>query len=264
MANTRTKYDTIGMGYDTTRRADPRIAAALVRLLDPKPGGFYLDVACGTGNYTRAVKALGVDIAGIDQSETMLVAAREKAPEIAWHRGHVVAQPFGASCFAGAICTLAIHHFSDHAAAFREVARVVETGGRFVVLTSTPEQMRSYWLCHYFPEALRRSADQMVSVSDMAELLDRAGLAIEVIEPWSIPKDPIDLFLYSGKHDPRLYLDPSVRRGISTFANLADPAEVSAGVAKLDADIASGAIAGVMSRYENDAGDYVFVAARKR
>jgi hypothetical protein len=31
------KYDRIGIGYDTTRRADPRIAERLLALLQPAP-----------------------------------------------------------------------------------------------------------------------------------------------------------------------------------------------------------------------------------
>jgi hypothetical protein len=45
------KYDTIGIGYDTTRRAGPRIAGRLLALLEPVAGGLYLDIACGTGNF---------------------------------------------------------------------------------------------------------------------------------------------------------------------------------------------------------------------
>jgi ubiquinone/menaquinone biosynthesis C-methylase UbiE len=50
------KYDAIGIGYDSTRRPDLRIAARIQALLEPRAGGHYLDVACGTGNYTITVK----------------------------------------------------------------------------------------------------------------------------------------------------------------------------------------------------------------
>ena len=73
---------------------------------------------------------------------------------------------------------------------------------------------------------------------------------------------PVDLFLYSGKHNPHLYLDARVRQGISTFAKLADAQEVARGLVQLKNDIATGAIARVMARYLSDAGDYQFVVAQ--
>ena len=77
---TRAKYEEIGVGYDATRRADPRIAARLRALLRPEPGWRYLDVGCGTGNYTASLAASGLTMVGVDQSRTMLGAARPKAP----------------------------------------------------------------------------------------------------------------------------------------------------------------------------------------
>jgi hypothetical protein len=44
-----------------------------------------------------------------------------------------------------------------------------------------------------------------------------------------VPKDPIDLFLYAGKHKPSIYLDARVRGGIATFAALAEATEVETG-----------------------------------
>ena len=45
-------YDKIGAGYDRQRRADPAIAETLALALRAPSGGPYLDLACGSGNYT--------------------------------------------------------------------------------------------------------------------------------------------------------------------------------------------------------------------
>ena len=50
-------YDSIGIEYDTTRRADPYIAGRLAHHLALSKGGTYLDLACGSGNYTNALSA---------------------------------------------------------------------------------------------------------------------------------------------------------------------------------------------------------------
>jgi hypothetical protein len=123
--------------------------------------------------------------------------------------------------------------------------------------------MRHYWLNAYFPRAMGRAIDQLPSDRQLQAAIDQAHLRVVVTEPWSVPRDPIDLFLYSGKHNPSLYLDARVRQGISTFANLAEAIEVETGLACLQHDIASGTIAQVMARYASAEGDYLFLVAQR-
>jgi ubiquinone/menaquinone biosynthesis C-methylase UbiE len=256
------KYDTIGIGYDTTRRPDRRIAQRLFELLDPVRNGNYADIACGTGNYTQALHALGVQLVGIDGSCIMLHAARAKCPTISWHLANVTALPFPDGHFDGVICTQAIHHFSDLVGAFREIGRVLRVG-RLVIFTSSRDQMRSYWLNAYFPNAMARAIDQLPSDQQLQAALESTKLRVVLTEPWFVPSDPVDLFLYSGKHNPSIYFNERVRQGISTFANLADSEEVAEGLTRLRNDIASGSIADVVARYSSDNGDYRFVVAQQ-
>ena len=256
-------YDDIGRHYDATRRADPTIADRLAHHLDAIDGGMYLDVACGTGNYTAALATRSGRWYGIDQSRRMLHSAGRKSDLVAWCQGDVAAQPFRGAVFSGAICTLALHHFGALASVFSEVYRVI-TAGPFVVFTATPEQTRGYWLNEYFPEAMERSIAGMPPLDRVQDALSEAGFQLSCTEPYEVQPDLQDLFLYSGKHRPEIYLSESVRRGISTFSVLADPSEISAGCAQLRADIASGRIAAVMDGYRHGNGDYLFVVARKR
>jgi ubiquinone/menaquinone biosynthesis C-methylase UbiE len=78
MTITKTLYDRIGEGYDTTRKADKGIVEKIRTHLDPYPGDPYLDVACGSGNYTVALADQGCSFHGIDVSEKMLCMARSK------------------------------------------------------------------------------------------------------------------------------------------------------------------------------------------
>ena len=256
-----TLYDRIGHGYDTTRRADPSIARRLVDHLQLRPDRPYLDVACGTGNYTAALAATGARLYGVDRSRRMLAAARAKDPTVAWLLGDVAAMPFRDSSFSGAICTLAIHHFRSPRPVLREVARVLRHEGRFVIFTTTPEQTRGYWLDEYFPDAIDRSVDQLPSLEAIRHDLASPGFHTIATDPYDVQPDLQDFFLYSGKHRPEIYLDPRVRAGISTFASLADPAEVQAGCAKLADDIQSGRIADVIAAHRHDRGDYLFIIA---
>src|SRR5262245_34389856 len=118
-------YDRIGEGYDATRRADPHIAGRLAAHLGVSPEGRYLDVACGTGNYTAALASLGGCWHGVDASRAMIAAAERKAPSIAWRLADVEALPFDRGAFDGATCTLAVHHFASIPTAFGEIRRVL-------------------------------------------------------------------------------------------------------------------------------------------
>ena len=151
-------YDKIGIGYDTTRRADPFILSRLLHHLAPVKGRLYLDVGCGTGNYTAAISAAGVRMAGVDPSREMLARAREKSPALTLHNACAEALPFKGASFAGATCIFVHHHMDDPVAAFCEVHRVLGPGSRLVLFNSTVEQMRHYWLGEYFPNSLAQAA----------------------------------------------------------------------------------------------------------
>lgn len=256
-------YDLIGTGYDFTRRADSRIVQRLIHYLRVKPCGRYLDVACGTGNYTLAIAATAnAQIHGIDQSRRMIESAREKSSSMTWCMGSVESLPFAENTFSGATCVLGIHHFKALRAAFREIFRVLASG-QFVLFTATSEQMEGYWLNEYFPDAMERSIRQMPGLESIVKDLKLAGFRSVHTKTYQVSNQLQDLFLYSGKHRPEIYLNPQVRNGISTFADLADCDEIEEGCKRLSLDIQSGRVAEVMGAYSDDAGDYLFVVAGK-
>ena len=43
-----------------------------------------LDAGCGTGRVARELAARGIDVAGVDAEPSMIAAARERSPELAW------------------------------------------------------------------------------------------------------------------------------------------------------------------------------------
>jgi ubiquinone/menaquinone biosynthesis C-methylase UbiE len=255
-------YDQIGVGYDTTRRADPGIVQTLVRLLDVPAGSNCLDVACGTGNYTIALAEAGLKLTGVDVSQEMLTSAQAKPSTVCWVHGDATALPFWDGEFQAAVCTMALHHFREPERAFLEIGRVLGDG-RLVFFTADREQMRRYWLNIYFPQAIERATLQMPPVEQSLRQLTAAGFGRVRLEPWAVTPDVQDWFLYALKYRPELYLDPRVRAGISTFANLADADEIKEGCIRLAADLASGRFAEVLAASEHDGGDYLFLIAER-
>ena len=256
-------YDSIGRGYDRRRQADPEIAATLARLLQPRSTGHYLDLACGTGNYTSLLADRGLRFTGIDPSMEMLRAARGKARSVAWVAGRAEHLPFADGTFDGAICTLAIHHFGDLSAALMEARRVLRRAGRLAIFTGEAGQMRHYWLNAYFPEAMARSIADMPDRRCIAAGLAAAGFSDTDMHPYFVTQALRDLFLYSGKHRPAFYLDSVIREGISTFSKHAPAAELAAVLLRLEEDIRSGHIDAVIREHASDGGDYLFVTARR-
>ena len=134
----------------------------------------------------------------------------------------------------------------------------------FVIFTGDHAQMNGYWLREYFPEAIAAAIKQMPSAPAVVHHLKLAGFAAVETEPWEVPRDIQDWFLYAGKYRPEIYLDPAVRAGISFFAQgICTPEETATGCQKLKGDIESGRFESVAERYRHNLGDYLFVVATK-
>jgi ubiquinone/menaquinone biosynthesis C-methylase UbiE len=263
MDNLTEKYDRIGVNYNQTRQADPFLGERLFALLSPKEEGNYLDIGCGTGNYTSLLAQKGLTITGLDPSERMLVTAHSRHPGIQWKQGKAESLDFPNETFDGVAASLTLHHWTSLNKGFHEIARVLKPGGRFLVFTSTAEQMEGYWLNHYFPQMLRDSIDQMPSWTKIESALLGADLQVLQTELYSVQPDLKDQFLYCGKDRPELYFDPEIRHGISSFSDLAFQTEVEQGLQQLGKDIESGRFNSIKKTFQHEKGDYLFVITQK-
>ena len=94
----------------------------------------------------------------------------------------------------------------------------------------------------------------------MDEALSAAGFRLAGLEPWDVPSDPVDMFLYAGKDRPELYFDERFRNGISSFREFAS-GEVADGLARPRADLDAGRWEGIRTRAGQGRGDYCFLVA---
>lgn len=101
-----------------------------------------LDIGCGTGATTRlaARRARRGHAVGIDMSAPMLDRARRLASEegianVGFVQGDAQVHPFEVADFQVAISRAGVMFFADPVAAFVNIGRALEPGGRFVFLT---------------------------------------------------------------------------------------------------------------------------------
>jgi len=256
-------YNSIGVNYNTTRHADPYLTERFLHFLQAGPGKSFLDIGCGTGNYTIALAQNGVDITGVDPSDEMLNVARSRNLVIKWLKGYAEEIPAADGTYDGVMAMLTIHHWKSIPTAMQEIYRVIKPRGVIVLFTAMPPQMKCYWLNHYFPQMTQSSYAQMPGFYDMASALAKAGFNLDTAEKYFVKPDLQDNFLYAGKYKPEIYFDEEIRKGISSFAALSDTAEVEQGLAKLKADIESGEFENIRDESENRMGDYSFIVANK-
>jgi SAM-dependent methyltransferase len=98
-----------------------------------------LDVGAGEGQLTRRLAAAGTRTAvGIDPSVAQLLNAGAHRSPAVFVRGAGERLPFRSASFDAVVCCLVIEHAEDPDALLGEVARVLEPGGRFVLLINHP------------------------------------------------------------------------------------------------------------------------------
>jgi demethylmenaquinone methyltransferase/2-methoxy-6-polyprenyl-1,4-benzoquinol methylase len=172
------------LGLDTRWR---RRAVADLRL---PPASVVLDIAAGTGDFTRELSRQGQRPVATDLSYGMLRAGRSLTYRV---QADAAQLPFRDAGFDGVTCGYALRNFTDLAATFGEMARVTRAGGRLSLLeVAEPRSglLRSgfrIWFrrvvpfigslvsdraaYHYLPE----STAYLPSSEEIARMLNRSG-----------------------------------------------------------------------------------------
>ena len=106
--------------------------------LVPAPGRATLEVGCGEGRVSRDLAALGHVVTGVDVSPTLLRLAAEADPASTYLVADGSAVPFPDGSFDLAVAYNSLMDVDDMPAAVREIARVLEPGGRLCVTITHP------------------------------------------------------------------------------------------------------------------------------
>jgi ubiquinone/menaquinone biosynthesis C-methylase UbiE len=140
MNETQKIYDRFGEKYHAKRLNPatsfwnrcieiPAMNSILKKLVDGKK---VLEIGCGSGLMTKKILQWKADVKGLDFSETMIEIARRENPQIEFFISDAKSTPFESSEFDVVASSLMIHYFKDLNIIFKEVSRILISGGSFV------------------------------------------------------------------------------------------------------------------------------------
>ena len=155
---------------------DPRRLRRLLDFISPRPGESALDVACGPGIVTTALRQQGVRAVGVDLTIEMIAEARV-ADGGSYVRGDGTCLPFRDGSFDVVLARNALHHLSEPARAVSEMARIVRPGGRVVLEDMQAPDDAAKREYHETIERLRDVAHvRTLTAAGIRTLAERAGL----------------------------------------------------------------------------------------
>jgi SAM-dependent methyltransferase len=218
-------YDRIGREYTTNRRADPRWEAIVAAQIGDARR--IVNIGAGTGSYEPP----GREVLAIEPSGVML---EQRSPNAAPAVRAVAADlPLTAGCADVVMAILTVHHWSDWECGLAELCRVAP---RRIVFAIDFEVHSQFWLLQeYLPEVLEHTLQCAPEAGVIAEAI---GATTSIDMP--VYRDLRDGVLGAYWCRPEQYLDHRVRANNSGTA-LAHPETTALGIARLEADLASGA-----------------------
>ena len=97
-----------------------------------------LDIGCGEGHVARHLARLGSEVIGVDPIASQVGTARDRAGGPRYARARADALPCRDGAFDCVLVCLALEHVDAYDDAIQEAARVLEPGGRFVLVLCHP------------------------------------------------------------------------------------------------------------------------------
>lgn len=191
----REHYDALAPLYLANLRAPHTEAysayldAALVDALGPGPLGDVAEICCGQADALALVRERVRAGIGVDVSPVMLEAAAARLPEMTFVQGDATRLPLEDASFDCVVMSGGVHHVGDRRGLFREIARVLRPGGRFVFREPLDDFPLWRWLrraIYRLSPALDAETERPLRWAETAPPLHEAGLALELWRPCAL------------------------------------------------------------------------------
>lgn len=173
-------FGRIARRYDQLRNIGkhwPELVDALVREGDLR-GRRVLDVGSGTGRLaTVLAERYGCKVWGVEPEPEMIAVARERVPQgVGLRRGRAEDLPFKDGWFERVTMTLVLQ-LVDRPAAYAEILRVLQPGGRLALATFDYSHFEGYFLGGFFPSFEARDKERFPSAERLEQELRDAGFS---------------------------------------------------------------------------------------
>ena len=149
-------------------------------------GGKLLDLACGTGEFSRIFSSKGYYVTAMDLSEDMLTVAKSKAPQVNFIKGDITDFDFNNSFDACICCLDSINHLIKPEmwqSCFSSVSKSLKSGGMFVFDVNTVYKHKNILSGHSF----------VFDEDDFFLAWDNEGINDNLVRIF------LDFFVYNGK-----------------------------------------------------------------
>jgi Methyltransferase domain len=219
-------YDHIGLGYNTVRRPDPRLAQRIWAALGE--ARTVVNVGAGTGSYEPTDR----QVIAVEPSQVMIAQrSADAAPVLA---AGAESLPLATNTVDAGLAILTVHHWGDVEAGLVELARVARQ--RIVIVTMDVPVLKRMWLISdYLGDALDDHLREFPTVERIRAALPRSRAV-----PLEVPRDCTDGFMAAFWARPEAYLDPAIRSASSPWHAMRASA-VEAALARLEEDLRTGA-----------------------
>ncbi|WP_337187273.1 class I SAM-dependent methyltransferase [Phenylobacterium sp.] len=236
----RVDYDKVQHPHYAQGRALPadaiaRYMAVFAEHLPARRPLTGVDLGSGTGRFTPALaEAFGGPIHGVEPADGMRRAAEagSRHDSVAYVAGRAEAIPLADAQADFVLMFLSYHHVQDKPAAAREIARVLKPGGRLILRSTFRDRIPDHWWRGYFPGSWEVERAMFPSEAEARALFEAAGFRTMASIQMELP--------FEG--DMAAAVARLKLRAVSVFEHLSE-AELVEGFARLDADLAAGAVA---------------------
>jgi ubiquinone/menaquinone biosynthesis C-methylase UbiE len=231
MSHARVNFDDrLWRSYEKGRALSPQAVAgwmdAVARHVGPERPLTVLDLGSGTGRFTPSLAdRFGGPVYGVEPAGRMRQVAQSSNahPSVTYLEGRAEQIPLPAAHVDLAFLFFVLHHFVDRAAAARELARVVRTGGVVCVRTQFSDRLRDVSWRRYFPRAFEIEKAMFPTFEQTVEMFVREGFEVAALDEVETELAPsLAALVERLRH-----------RAISTFELLSE-AEVDEGLAAME------------------------------
>jgi tocopherol O-methyltransferase len=184
-------------GRESVAEATDALSDHVGTQLAPAPGQQLVDIGCGYGaTAARLAQRLGVEVTGFTLSEEQARVARARPGALTFHVRDWLHNGMPSGAFDHAYAIESTEHMADKAGLFREVARTLKPGGRFVVCAWLSSDRPTSWQVRHLLEPICREGrlPGMGTRSEYQAWAEQAGLRLasyddvsgQVARTWSI------------------------------------------------------------------------------